>query len=461
MMNRTTLTTTSRYLRYLLIGATMSMGVLTTGCEDAGSGVKTPADQQTAPGGQPYVPKQGSGQAQFGVADEVPAGAKSMNGQALTLYRQGLGAFSQGNLKQAEAFFSQATQADSEAFQAWYSLGVVQERLGKSSAKTSYKKSYTVEPKYDRAVVAYGMVLAKTGDLSSADSFLTKRRNKNLKSAALASALAEVKSMQKDTASAQEIAQEALKINPSYAPAMMTIARDHYRNRRLDLSLYALKAVLDGFGKDNPPRDKDNAEGHLLRAFIWAEQDLRVLAMAAFKKTIELRPDLVVARLRYATYLLESGGATAALPVLQKTVTYAPDSLDAHLSLGDAYRLTGDYGKAKQEFDWVRKKDSSLAEVHYNFGLLYLFAPKLAGMSKKKQVLAAIKSFNKFKDLKGKAADDTDVGELLQRANLKKAEIDALEKAKNPKAVKTPPPATPPAKGGAKAAPKPALPSKQ
>lgn len=82
-------------------------------------------------------------------------------------------------------------------------------------------------------------------------------------------------------------------------------------------------------------------------------------------------------------------------------------------------------------------------------------------------MVAAIKAFNKFKDLKGKAASDTDVGELLQRANLKKAEIDALEKAKNPKAVTAPVPPTPPAKGGgakpapAKPAPKPAMPTKQ
>jgi len=41
----------------------------------------------------------------------------------------------------------------------------------------------------------------------------------------------------KDTGSAQRIAQEALKINPDYRPAMVIIARDHYRNRRLDLAL--------------------------------------------------------------------------------------------------------------------------------------------------------------------------------------------------------------------------------
>jgi Tfp pilus assembly protein PilF len=413
-------------------------------CEDQAQPPQTPGQPGT-PGGQPYAPKPGSGGAQFGVVDKVPEGAPQMSAEAMALYQQGMAAFAQGDLKQAQSFFTQATQADAKAFQAWYSLGVVQERLGSPSmAAASYKRSYDIVPKYESAIVGYGLALAKQGKVSDADAFLTKERGKNQKSAPVASALAEVKSLQKDSVGAQEAAQQALKIDPGYAPAMMTIARDHYRNRKLDLALYALKAVLDGFGPDNPPRDKDNAEGHLLRAFIWAEQEHRVLAMEAFKRALELRPDLVVARLRYATYLLESGGAQEALPLLQKAVKYDPDNLDAHLSLGDAYRLTGDYKKAKAEFDWVRTKSGNLPEVHYNLGLLYLFAPGIPGMNAKQQVGAAIGSLNKFKELKGKSAAESDVEELLNRANLKKAEIEALEKAKKPQTVQ-PAPAPAPA----------------
>jgi len=395
----------------------------------------------STPGGQPYAPKAGSGGTQYGVAETMPpvAGATQMNAQAAALYSQGLAAFSQADLKQAQAFFLQATQADPKAFQAFYSLGVVQERLGAAGAAASYQKAFTIVPKYHRAAAAYGLLLAKRGKLSDADAFLTERRGKYPKGAVLAAALAEVKSLEKDTASAQRIAQQALKIDPGLAAAMMAIARDHFRNRRLDLALYALKAVLDGFGPDSPPRDKDNAEGHLLRAFIWAEQGKRVIAMEAFKKALALRPDLVVARLRLATYLLESGGADEALPMLQQAIKFDADNLNAHLSLGDAYRLTGQYQAAKQEFEWVKSRDSSMAEVHYNLGLLYLFAPSVPGMKERQQVMAAISSFNRYKELRGKAADDSDVDELLNRATLKKSELEALEAAKHPKPVKTAP----------------------
>jgi len=203
---------------------------------------KNPVVPQAGPGGvNPMaVPQPGVGQTQYGVADAPVQGATAMNAQAMALYRQAMNAWASGDLSSAQALFTQATQADPKAYQAWYSLGAVQERLGASAALNSYGKAFEVAAAYDRAMVSYGLLLAKRGNLSEAESFLTKRRSKLPKSAGLAAALAEVKSLAKDTAGAQAIAQEALKLDPSFAPAMMTIARDHYRNRRLDLSRYAL-----------------------------------------------------------------------------------------------------------------------------------------------------------------------------------------------------------------------------
>lgn len=164
--------------------------------------------------------------------------------------------------------------------------------------------------------------------------------------------------------------------------------------------------------------------------------------MAAFRKTLELRPDMVSARLRLATYLLEAGDATEALPLLQKAVKYDAGNLAAHLSLGDAYRLTGAYPQALKEFEWVRERDSSLAPVHYNLGLLYLFAPSIPGMKPLKQVEAATASLKRYEELRKKT--DPDVSELLSRAKLKKAEIEATIKASQPQPKPKPKPKPPP-----------------
>src|SRR5690606_33055658 len=105
---------------------------------------------------------------QYGVADDVPEGAPQMNAQAAAFYQQGMQAWAGGELVQAKTFFAQATQADPKAFQAYYSLGSIQERLGDAGALKSYEKAFQIVPEYERAIVAYGVLMARRGKTSEA-----------------------------------------------------------------------------------------------------------------------------------------------------------------------------------------------------------------------------------------------------------------------------------------------------
>lgn len=401
------------------------------------------------------------GQVLYGMSDapssmrpyEQPAHAAqpAMNARAAALYQGGLQAFVTGDLAGARALFSQAAQADPRAHQAFYSLGVVQERLRDAGAGASYRQAFTIVPDYEPAIVAYAMLLARKGQLGEAERLLNEKRGQMPKSAAVTATLAEIKSLQKDTGSAQRLAQEALKINPDYRPAMVIIARDHYRNRRLDLALYALQAILDGFEpvSENPPRDRDNAEALLLRGLIYREQGQRAAAMEEFRKAVARRPDLVEARVQLATFLLEAGNAQEALPLLEGAVRFDAEHVAARLNLGDAYRLLERYAEAKREFDWVLARDPNLPQVHYDLGLLYLFAPSIPGMTPKQQVAAAIQSLTKFQELRNKGQRD-DSEELLNRARLKQGELEAAEAAAQP--VAPAPPAAAPGGGAVDAA---------
>ena len=85
--------------------------------------------------------------------------------------------------------FTKAAQADPKAYQAYYSLGVVQERLkDRAGAASSYQKAFGVVPSYEPAIVAFGMLKAKTGAAAEADAFLTKKRSEVPKSAAIPAA---------------------------------------------------------------------------------------------------------------------------------------------------------------------------------------------------------------------------------------------------------------------------------
>jgi Tfp pilus assembly protein PilF len=418
---------------------------------------QTPAQAQTTqnpgtgvaatPAGQQFAASDAPSSRDGGAAAQRPA----MSGSALTAYQAGMQAFQAGDLQGAKNQFVAATQADPKAYQAYYSLGVVRERLNETSgALQAYRQATTIVSDYEPAIVAYGVLLARTGKPDEANDFLSSRQAQMPKSAAVTAAMAEVKSIQGDSGAAQRLAQEALKKNPDYRPAMITLARDHYRSRRLDLALYALKGILDGYGDENPPRDKNNAEARLLRGLIYKEQGLKAAAIPELQKAIELRPDLVEARVHLANYLLEAGNATEAAGLLEAALKYDSVNVLARLNLGDAYRLLGKTGDAQRELDWVVKTDPSVAQAHYNLGLLYLFSASVPGMTPGQAADRAISELEQYKKLKprtaGGAPDDSD--ELITRAKTQKAlvEAKAAEAAAAPPApAATPAPAPAPA----------------
>ncbi|MFO0570824.1 MAG: tetratricopeptide repeat protein [Polyangiaceae bacterium] len=394
---------------------------------------------------------------QFAVTDAPSSGESAsnrpkMNSSAMAAYAAGMDAFKAGDLPTAREQFTKASEADSQAYQAFYSLGVVKERLGENAgASSAYKSAISVVTDYEPAIYALGVLLARDGKGSEAESFLNGKAAKMPKSAAVSAALAEVKSIAGDSVEAQSLAKDALKKNPDYRPAMVTIARDHYRKRRLDLALYTLKAILDGFGDENPPRDKNNAEARLLRGLIYREQNNKAGALDDFKRAVEVRPDLVEARVQLASYLLEAGNAFEAANLLEGALKFDKNHVLARLNLGDAYRLMGKPDQAKKELEWVANKDSALAQVHYNLGLLYLFSDNLSGIAPKSAVDKAIAELELYKKMKpkGKAGDRDDTDELITRAKTKKALLEEAEKSKS-KPAATPASGSKPAAGDTK-----------
>jgi tetratricopeptide (TPR) repeat protein len=427
------------------------------GKKEATPGAQSPSAAATS-GSTGAAPADG---AQVGISDAPTSGEASerpaMNASAGQAYAAGIAAFKVGDLQGAKTQFQRATQADSKAYQAYYSLGVVEERLNEiSNAVSSYRQATVIVADYEPAIAAYAILLAKSGKPEQAVDYLNGRVAAMPKSAAVVAAMAEVKSIQGDSGAAQRLAQEALKKNPDYAPAMVTLSRDHYRARRLDLALYTLKAILDGDGPENPPRDKNNADARLLRGLILKEQGNRPAAIDEFEKAIALRPDLVEARVHLAAYFLESGNAAGAAPLLESAVRYDSDHLLAHLNLGDAYRLLGKTAEARRELEWVQKKDPQLAQVHYNLGLLFLFSDSVPGATPARATELAIAELEQYKKMRPRQAgsnDDTD--ELITRAKAKKAmlEAGAAEAAAAQPAAAAPAAAGPAATGATPAAP--------
>jgi Tfp pilus assembly protein PilF len=394
----------------------------------SGSSANAPAKTAANTGGE-----EGAAEAE---STRTPAGP-AMAGAAASAYAAGMEAFKNGDLDGAGKQFNKAIQSDPRAYPAHVALGVVQERRGEvARALESYNAALAVAGDFGPAIQAKVHLLLAMGRASDADTFVRGLAAKFPDSATVLAAQAEVASARGDSPSAQDLAQRALKKDPDYRPAMVTLARDHYRARRLDLALYTLTAILDGYGPENPPRDKNNADAHMLRALILKEQGKRKAAIEELANVLALRPDLVEARLHLATFMLEAGNAAEARPLLEDALKYDPSNVLVHLNLGDAYRLLGKPKDALDHLAWVSRKDPSMPQAAYNQGLVYLFSASVPGMTDEQAVDHAIESFEHFKKLEPRAARGAgdDVDELIARARNKKAIMEAMKQTATPAA---------------------------
>ncbi len=389
----------------------------------------------------------------------VPTVRSDVNASAKAAYSRGYTAYFAGDLASAKAAFLEASRSDGTSAAPLTALGNVLEHSGDTSgALQQYKAALAVKSDDVAAIGAYAMCLANSGQTSQADAFLTSQHTKHPDSAPIATFLSEVKSLEGDTASAQQLAQDALRINPDFKPAMVAIAHDHYRAHRMELARYALDAVLVGQGPTDPARDKDNADAHLISGLMYEGLGarFRVDAMNDYDAARKSRPDSVEALLHLGVMKLQAGNVLEATPLLESAVKFAPNVAAAHLNLADAYRLAGRVVDSKREFDNALSKDSSLSMAHYDIGLLYLFSPSVPGTTALDQVATAIRELEMYRTMRGPKAGVDDVDELLTRAQAKQADL----KVSAATAAATPPPASSskPASSASSVASKPASP---
>jgi tetratricopeptide (TPR) repeat protein len=417
-------------------GPVWALGVLTCSLAACGGNTPPPAKApQSEPAPAAEAAPAAAPQEQAATPVAAPPASVELSGGAKESYERGFQSWRSGDLQAARAAFSDAAGRGSDAAAPRYSLGCVLERLGSTQeALDAYRGAFTANPRYDAAMGAYALLLARMGHTAEAEQFLNQKRAALPDSNAIVAFLAEVKSIEGDSPGCQLLAQQILTKQPDSKDAMIVIARDYYRNHRWDLARYALQAILDGPDDGSiPPRDKGNPVALLVRGLIERESGQRKQAIVDFEQAVQRRPDLFEGYVNLGEMKLEAGNATEAQGPLEKAVRYAPNVAVAHLDLGDCYRLLGRAADSRKELATALTIDSTLVGAHYDLGLLYLFSPSMPGMVDQDDQLAkAIQELETYKSMRGakvaKGAGD-DVDELLNTAKRKRSELQLKKQA--------------------------------
>lgn len=113
-------------------------------------------------------------------------------------------------------------------------------------------------------------------------------------------------------------------------------------------------------------------------------------AMQAYRKALEVNPDLADAHLNLGRLLHETGGPAAAEPCYRRALAVRPDDSIALFNLGVALQDLDRLHEAVEIYDKALEVDPKLADAHFNLAVIH---EKLGRM---KSVIRHLKSYKKL-----------------------------------------------------------------
>lgn len=113
-------------------------------------------------------------------------------------------------------------------------------------------------------------------------------------------------------------------------------------------------------------------------------------AMQAYRKALEVNPDLADAHLNLGRLLHETSGAAAAEPCYRRALSVRPDDPTALFNLGVALQDLDRPHEAIEIYEKALELDPGLADAHFNLAVIY---EKLGRM---KAVIRHLKSYKKL-----------------------------------------------------------------
>ncbi|HYA25196.1 MAG TPA: protein kinase [Terriglobales bacterium] len=170
---------------------------------------------------------------------------------------------------------------------------------------------------------------------------------------------------------AREYFEQAISIDPKYAPAYAGLADFYWATDELkpqEAMLLAKQNALKALDIDN-----ELAEGHKTLAMVkfYADWDWAG-AESEFRRALELNPNYSEGHRLYSVYLSELGRGDEALKEVQTAQRLDPLSLTAAVTVGWAYYYARQYDRAVELCRYVIELDSNFFQGHDCLGSAYL-----------------------------------------------------------------------------------------
>jgi tetratricopeptide (TPR) repeat protein len=265
----------------------------------------------------------------------------------------------------ALGLLEQAARSNPRCYPCHYNRGVMLERQGR----------------FDEAIQAYGQALglhrAHLASVINLSNLLLRQKKGRQAQGVVTEAL---KAAPKDTGlrnqqaalllglgkpeEAAEQAKWVLKQDERNSEAMLHLARSYHLQGKHELAERILTKAQE--------IDKANAAVHNLLGFVYSAMDNPAAAMAAFKRAVELAPELAEARNNLGTLYSRAHDHGSAVEQLRAAVALDPYFTAAFLNLGNALRGEKLFKEAEEAYRKVQALEPGNLAVLLNLGLMYL-----------------------------------------------------------------------------------------
>jgi tetratricopeptide (TPR) repeat protein len=286
--------------------------------------------------------------------DHRPASAVARSNLAAVAYQR-------GQWEAARVQAAEAVRLDANATEAWYNLGLAQQKLGRAEeALASFTAASRLQPRWADVWIERGAVAVRLQrDATAVDALRTALALAPQRADAhflLGVALA----ASGRTADAIASYQRAIALRPAYGEAENNLGALLLARGDAGGAVAHLQRAVELAPK--------SADAHFNLGLALAARGDAGTALREYATTVRLAPDHAEARLNQAIALAQAGRWTEARAAFEEAGRRRPDSAELHANLALLLSELGEWPQAEEEFRTALRLRPDYALAHFGFG---------------------------------------------------------------------------------------------